>query len=64
MAAGKKRVHRFQEPYAHFIAWSGEARESIRHKVENLYRDCQNFATEEIEKLTSEVEIEIDRQPP
>jgi hypothetical protein len=32
------------------------ARDSIRPKVEGLYRDCQKFATDEIEKLTKEVE--------
>jgi hypothetical protein len=34
---------------------SVNVRPSIQNKVEVLYRACQDFATDEIEKLTSEV---------
>lgn len=59
LAAAKERVVRFQSPFSHFIIWSGEARDTIRQKVEILYRDCQSFATSELEKLTSEIESEV-----
>jgi hypothetical protein len=47
------------EPYGHFVAWAAQARSSIRMKIETLYRDCQNFATSEIEKLTSELNFDL-----
>jgi hypothetical protein len=52
-----KRIHGFQQPYAHYIDWSSHARVLIRERVEMLYRDCQKFATEEIEKLTLGTEL-------
>ncbi len=51
----RARIRNFQEPYKSFITWSINVRPSILNKVEALYRACQYFATDEIEKLTSEV---------
>lgn len=51
----KERILGFQEPYNLFITWSAHVRPSIQSKVEVLYRACQDFATVEIEKLTSEL---------
>jgi hypothetical protein len=61
LADAKGKVRRFQEPYSPFIVWSGKNRDTIRRKVEKLYRDGQTFATEEIEKLTSEVGPEFSK---
>lgn len=58
-AEAKERVRSFQKPYGQFVAWSGQARSAIRLKVEILYRDCQNFATSEIEKLTAEIKFDF-----
>lgn len=51
----REHIHQFQKPYSQFITWSANVRPSIQNKVEVLYRACQNFAIEEIEKLTSEL---------
>jgi hypothetical protein len=37
------------------------ARETLRAKIEILYRDCQRFATDEIGKLVAEVNLEFER---
>lgn len=51
----RERIRQFQLPYNLFITWSANVRPSIQNKVEALYRACQDFATGEIEKLTSEL---------
>lgn len=56
-----KRVREFMMPYARFIDWAAQTRPAIQSRVEALYRSCQVFATNEIEKLTSE--IKFDFQP-
>jgi hypothetical protein len=55
----KNRVFDFQAPYQHFVNWSLTTRSIIRAKIELLYRDCQRFATAEIDKLTSEVDLQF-----
>ena len=49
----------FQKPYEQFVRWSETARGTLRAKIEILYRDCQRFATDEIEKLVTEVNLEF-----
>ncbi len=55
----RQRVIEFQSPYRQFIQWSAGARDTLRVKIELLYRDCQRFATAEIEKLVAEVNLEF-----
>lgn len=57
LIAAKERIRQFQRPYDSFLILSNQARASIRAKIETLYRDCQSFATAEIEKLTLELEL-------
>lgn len=59
LGQAKERIHQFQRPYSPFIVWSATVRPSIQQKVESLYRACQDFATDEIEKLTSQVEFDF-----
>jgi hypothetical protein len=59
LVTARERIQQFREPYGHFVAWAAQARSSIRMKIETLYRDCQNFATVEIEKLTSELNFDF-----
>lgn len=59
LSAARQRVLVFQEPYEQFIQWSAGARGTLRVKIEALYRDCQRFATEEIEKLVAEVNLDF-----
>lgn len=64
LSAARHRVLAFQEPYKQFIQWSAGARSVLRVKIELLYRDCQRFATDEIEKLVAEVNLEfVDSKP-
>ena len=59
MGAARNRILTFQEPYHRFTKWASNARPSIKMKVETLYRECQNFATSEIDKLTSELKFDF-----
>jgi HNH endonuclease len=59
LASARERVHRFQHPFTQFVRWSEDARESLRQKIEILYRDCQRFATDEIGKLTLGLELDF-----
>jgi hypothetical protein len=55
----RQRVVAFQVPYKQFIQWSAGARDTLRVKIEMLYRDCQRFADEEIKKLVAEVNLDF-----
>jgi len=54
-----ERIRQFQLPYNLFTAWSANVQPSIQNKVEVLYRACQDFAKNEIEKLTSELDFDF-----
>ncbi len=59
LTEARQRVIAFQDPYKHFVQWSAGARDTLRVKIEILYRDCQRFASEEIEKLVTEVNLDF-----
>lgn len=59
LVAARGRVTEFQKPYEQFVRWSETARGTLRAKIEILYRDCQRFATDEIEKLVTEVNLDF-----
>jgi len=61
MRTARDKIFRFQEPFRRFTEWSTNARPAIQKNVERLYRDCQNFATVEIEKLTSELNFDFEK---
>lgn len=48
----------FRQPYRGFVEWSSAVRPALLEKLGALYRDCQNFATQEIQKLTSGANID------
>jgi hypothetical protein len=45
----------FRKKYHKFTQWADTSRPLIHAKIEKLYRDCQQFATDEIEGLVSEI---------
>lgn len=59
LTEARERILQFQEPYRRYVGWSASVRESLRQKIEVLYRDCQKFATDEISKLASGLELEF-----
>ncbi len=59
LTSARERIHQFQSPYRQFVEWSESTRGSLRQKIETLYRDCQKFATDEIGKLTLDLELEF-----
>lgn len=61
LVCARNQVLRFQEPYQQFVNWSSEIRDLLRQKIELLYRDCQRFATDEIGKLVTEVDLNFER---
>ncbi|MGB6221543.1 MAG: hypothetical protein WBG04_10950 [Haloferula sp.] len=59
LGLARERVHQFQQPYIQFVRWSENTRGVLREKIETLYRDCQKFATDEIGKLSSGLELDF-----
>jgi hypothetical protein len=59
LTEAQERIRLFRAPYIRFIAWSANSRPAIQQKVEALYRACQDFATTEIEKLTSGLQFDF-----
>lgn len=60
----RRRVAEFQAPFSYFVHWSFCARSVLRDKTETLYRACQRFATDEIERLVSEVKLDFEGSKP
>ena len=44
-----QRLILFRSNYSATIEWSSKARLRLRDKLERLYRDCQDFATSQIQ---------------
>ncbi|MCX6838744.1 MAG: hypothetical protein NTX35_13175 [Verrucomicrobia bacterium] len=59
LLGSQARIQDFRKPFTKYIAWSDHARSAIQSKVEGLYRACQAFATNEIDKLTSELTFDF-----
>jgi hypothetical protein len=57
--AASDRIRLFRKSFGRFVSWSELARPAIQHRVEGLYRACQDFATGEIDKLTSELNFDF-----
>lgn len=53
------RIREFRNSFIRFVQWSEQARPAIQNRVEGLYRSCQDFATSEIDKLTSELNFDF-----
>jgi hypothetical protein len=61
LSSRRMKIIEFQKPYTDFLEWSSLVRGTLREKIEVLYRDCQRFATQEIEKLAEDVDMESNR---
>jgi hypothetical protein len=57
--AASDRIRLFRKSFGRFVSWSELARPAIQHRVEGLYRACQDFAAGEIDKLTSELNFDF-----
>lgn len=53
------RIRKFRTAFLRFVRWSEKNRPAIQSRVEGLYRVCQEFATNEIDKLTSELNFDF-----
>lgn len=53
------RIQQFRLPFSHFIQWSDDERPVIQKLAETLYRSCQDFATNQIEGLTSKLDFDF-----
>lgn len=56
---GADQIQTFQGGYLRFTRWSNETRSAIQNRVETLYRTGQEFATTEIETLSSELNFDF-----
>ncbi len=54
-----ERIRTFRSSFARFVQWSEKNHLAIQSRVEGLYRVCQEFASNEIDKLTSELNFDF-----
>ena len=59
LSQAMERIQEFRLPYVKYVSWSEHTREAIQSRAEGLYRTCQTFATDEIEKLTSQLDFDF-----
>lgn len=53
------KVTQFRNNYPVTTTWSADAREILREKLESLYRECQHFATSQIESAAEAILNEV-----
>jgi len=59
LSAALKRIVDFRSRYPDSLVWSRKAKGLLRKTLDTLYRECQKFATEQIEKAVQEIFSEI-----
>ena len=59
LSGARERVTRFRNNYPIATAWSSNARASLRERLESLYRECQHFATTQIEAAAEAILSEV-----
>jgi hypothetical protein len=59
LITASNRIRVFRRAFIRFVYWSEAARPAIQARVEGLYRSCQEFATREIDQLTSEITFDF-----
>ena len=64
LRTSRERIAAFQIPFKHFTNWADSNRATIREKVESLYRVCQNFASQEIARLSEEIDFDFSSLSP
>lgn len=64
LRTSREKIAAFQVPFRHFTNWADSNRSTIREKVESLYRLCQNFASQEISRLTEEIDFDFSSLSP
>lgn len=60
LQAAVSRIQDFQAPYRPFVAWAAEKAPILRERVEALYRECQQFATERLGTFTSSMDFDYE----
>ena len=67
MKIARERIAGFRSRYPAALQWSLSARTSLRRTVDSLYRGCQEFATNQIQKTVDEafstLAADVDRPP-
>ena len=58
----RETIAAFRANYPATIQWSAKARPVLREKLEALYRDCQNFATSQIQGTADVIFEDIKRK--
>ncbi len=53
------RIRQFRLPFTRFIQWADNERPAIQKLAESLYRSCQDFATSQMEGLTSKLDFDF-----
>lgn len=59
LTLARARIQEFRLPFASYTEWSRVTKDAIQSRVEALYRACQNFATSQIDALTSELNFDF-----
>lgn len=59
MVLATEKIVEFQRQFSRFVTWSLRTRPLICDRIETLYRDCQDFASQEIIRLTKELNVDF-----
>lgn len=54
-----QRIEEFRNSFSQFIEWTDLTRQAVKMRAEALYRRCQQFATDEISSLISEMDLDF-----
>lgn len=55
----REKLTRFRNSYSTSLAWNSNARVNLCEKLESLYRECQRFATSQMEAVAEAIFKEI-----
>jgi hypothetical protein len=58
----REKIKTFRARYPEALEWSSRIQDSLPHTVEALYRDCQRFAEEQIDKIVDDVLPKVRKQ--
>ena len=59
LKAASEKIRKFRKGYTEFLNLNSDARTLVAKEIGEIYRDCQNFATERIRKAVDEISREL-----
>jgi hypothetical protein len=59
LKAASEKIRKFRKDYTEFLHLNSNAQKLIAKEIGNIYRDCQDFATDRIKKAVDEISREL-----